>query len=57
MLELGRNPVIDGKIMYENMSDEEYIIHAFEAAKKLSDKIEKIRKLKESLYNDSYSMC
>lgn len=42
MLELGRNVIIDGKNIYENMSDEEFINHAQKAARKLADKIEKI---------------
>jgi len=40
MLEVGKNAHVDGKMIYENMSDEEYVKRARMAAQKLCDMIE-----------------
>ena len=44
MLEVCRNPVIDGKNVYEALTDEEYVERATSAVKKIADRIEEIRK-------------
>ena len=44
MLELNRNAVLDGKKVYEGMSDEEYILRAVNALEKLSSLTDKYRR-------------
>lgn len=44
MLEIGRDTVIDGKKVYADLTDEEYIIRAVDAAKKLASMVESYNK-------------
>ena len=44
MLEIGKGVTVDGKQVYDSLTDEEYIVKAAGAAKKLSDMIESIKK-------------
>ena len=44
MLEVSRFPSIDGKKIYEDISDGEYVKRAVDSAKKLADMIEKYKK-------------
>ncbi len=44
MLEVGKSITVDGKAVYEKLSDEEYIEKAVASAKKLSDMVEAFRK-------------
>ena len=43
MLEIGKSVTVDGKQVYGNLSDEEYIEKAAASAKKLSDMVESIK--------------
>ena len=43
-LEIGKSVTVDGKQVYDSLTDEEYIEKAAGAAKKLSDMIESVKK-------------
>ena len=44
MLEICRSASVDGKNLYEGLTDEEYVEKAVKAARRIADRIEEIRK-------------